>query len=66
MFIDADEDVQKAQYKLDYIDQILTYLDSILKMVSNRSYQIKNAIEWERFKSEYRMNLKFVRRTKFI
>lgn len=51
MFIDADEDVQKASYKLDYIEQILSYLESILKMVNNRSYQIKNAIEWERFKS---------------
>ena len=51
MFLDADEDIQKAQYKLDYIEQILTYLDSILRMVNNRSYQIKNAIEWERFKS---------------
>lgn len=51
MFIYADEDIQKAQYKTDYIDQILTYLDSILRMVNNRSYQIKNAIDWERFKS---------------
>ena len=51
MFIDADEDVRKVQYKLAYIDQTLTFLESVLKQINNRTFQIKNAIEWEKFKN---------------
>ena len=53
MFLEADEDLQKLSLKIEYINQILTYLDSILKMISNRTYQIKNAIEWQRFKGGF-------------
>jgi hypothetical protein len=28
---------------------MLDYLESILKVIQNRTYQIKNAIEWQRF-----------------
>ena len=51
MFISADDDVIKLQLKIDYIDQLLIFLDSILRQLSNRNYQIKNAIDWEKFKA---------------
>ena len=51
MFIDADEDVRKLQYKIDYIEQVIFFLDGVLKQITSRNYQIKNAIEWERFQS---------------
>lgn len=51
MFIDADEDIRKLQYKIDYIEQVIFFLDGVLKQISSRNYQIKNAIEWERFQS---------------
>ena len=51
MFIGADEEVRKLQYKIDYIDQVLYFLDSILRMINNRNFQIKNAIDWEKFKN---------------
>jgi hypothetical protein len=51
MFIEADEEYQKVVLKVDYIDQILTFLDSILRQINNRTYQIKNAIEWEKFQN---------------
>ena len=51
MFIDADEDIRKLQYKIDYIEQIIFFLDGVLKQITSRNYQIKNAIEWERFQS---------------
>ena len=51
MFIEADEDVQKIQYKIDYIEQVLFFLDGVLRMINNRTYHIKNAIEWKRFQS---------------
>ena len=33
----------------EYYDTMLTYLESILKVIQNRTYQIKNAIEFMRF-----------------
>ena len=51
MFIDADEDVRKLQLKIDYIEQTIFFLDGVLRQINNRNYQIKNAIEWERFQS---------------
>ena len=51
MFIGADADVRKLQYKIDYIDQVLYFLDSVLRMINNRTFQIKNAIDWEKFKN---------------
>ena len=51
MFISADDDVIKLQLKIDYIEQLLIFLDSILRQLSNRNYQIKNAIDWEKFKA---------------
>jgi len=37
--------------KIDYYDTMLVYIESILKMIQNRTYQIKNAIEFMRFNS---------------
>ena len=51
MFIGADEEVRKLQYKIDYIEQVLYFLDSVLRMLNNRNFQIKNAIDWEKFKN---------------
>ena len=51
MFIDADEDIKKLQYKIAYIEQTLAFLESVLKQINNRTFQIKNAIEWEKFKN---------------
>ena len=53
MFIDADEDIRKLQYKIAYIEQTLAFLESVLRQINNRTYQIKNAIEWEKFKSGF-------------
>jgi hypothetical protein len=53
MFIEADEDVSKLQYKIDYIDQVLFFLDGVLRMINNRTYHIKNAIEWKRFQNGF-------------
>tara|TARA_B100000902_G_scaffold375598_1_gene405766 strand:+ start:59 stop:487 length:429 start_codon:yes stop_codon:yes gene_type:complete len=51
MFIGADDDIRKLQYKIDYIEQTIFFLDGVLRQINSRNYQIKNAIEWERFQS---------------
>lgn len=49
MFIESDDDVKKLQYKIDYIEQVVFFLDGVLRMINNRTYHIKNAIEWKKF-----------------
>jgi hypothetical protein len=51
--MDADEDLIKSVSKIDYYQTMLSYLESILKTILNRTYQIKNAIEYMRFTAGY-------------
>ena len=51
IYINADEDIQKVQAKIVYQEAIVNYLEQILRMINNRSFTIKNAIEWRRFTS---------------
>ena len=53
MFIEADDDITKLQYKIDYIEQVLFFLDGVLRMINSRTYHIKNAIEWKRFNAGF-------------
>ena len=48
-YLDADEKLSNASLKIEYYDTMLAYLESILKVIQNRTYQIKNAIEFMRF-----------------
>ena len=50
-YLDADDKLSSASLKIDYYDTMLVYLESILKVIQNRTYQIKNAIEFMRFNS---------------
>jgi hypothetical protein len=49
IYIDADEEVIKARLKVRYNEIILEFLESVLKTISNRTFQVKNAIDWRRF-----------------
>lgn len=53
LYLEADEKLSKIRLKIDYYDTMLRYLEEILKQISNRTYQIKNAIEWRRFTAGY-------------
>ena len=50
-YLDADEKLSNCSLKIDYYDTMLNYLEEILKQVSNRTYQIKNSIDFMRFSS---------------
>jgi hypothetical protein len=50
-YLDADEVLSQASLKVDYYDVMLNYLQDILKMIHQRNYQIKNAIDFQRFAS---------------
>lgn len=49
VYLESDDEVINLEAKIKFVDQILFYLDHVLRMISNRGYQIKNAIEWEKF-----------------
>ena len=46
-YIDADERMQTVVAKIKYYDVMLTYLEDIVKQINNRSYQLKNIIDWQ-------------------
>jgi hypothetical protein len=50
-YLDADQSLSQISLKVEYYDVMLNYLQDILKMIHNRTYQIKNAIEYQRFAS---------------
>ena len=50
-YMDADESLSQASLKVEYYDVMLSYLQDILKMIHNRTYQIKNALEFMKFAS---------------
>ena len=52
-YMDADENMKNINLKIDYYETQMNYLESILKQINNRTYQIKNAIEWNKFISGY-------------
>ena len=52
-YLDADEKLSEASMKIEYYDVMINYLDSILRQISNRTYQIKNSIEWHKFQAGY-------------
>ena len=50
-YLDADDKLSSVSLKVEYYDTMLNYLESILRVIQNRTYQIKNAIEFIRFQS---------------
>ena len=49
--LEADEKLTNIDLKIRYYDTELKFLEEIIKNVSNRTFQIKNAIEWNRFQA---------------
>tara|TARA_Y100001938_G_C8089056_1_gene433928 strand:- start:2039 stop:2473 length:435 start_codon:yes stop_codon:yes gene_type:complete len=49
LYMDSDEDLQKLSNKVAYQKEKISYLDSILKSINNRQWNIRNAIEWRKF-----------------
>ena len=51
--LDADEKLSTIDLKVRYYDVMLKFLEEIIKTVSNRTFQIKNAIEWNKFQAGF-------------
>lgn len=42
----ADEKIQTIELKIKYYNVMLTYLEDIIKQINNRSFILKNIIDW--------------------
>ena len=51
--MEADEKLSTAAMKIRYYDVTLKFLEEIIRNISGRTYQIKNAIEWQKFQSGF-------------
>ena len=47
-YVNADQDMCVIFNKKDTLDEIIEYLKGIIKELNNRTWQIKNAIEWHK------------------
>jgi len=50
-YLKADDELIKLEQKVTYVQSVVDYLDRTVKIISNRGFQIKNAIDWRKFTS---------------
>lgn len=48
-FLEGDDDILALEGHIKCIDQVLYYVDNVMKQITNRGFQVKSAIEWEKF-----------------
>lgn len=49
LYLNSDKELIESKSKVDYCIYVLNYLSDILKMIHNRSFQIRDSIEWSKF-----------------
>ena len=47
--LEGDEELIRCKDKMEYFKTILQYLEEVLKIINNRSFQINNAVKWQKF-----------------
>ena len=48
-YLEGDEDILVLEAEIKYTEIVLNYLDSVMRQITNRGFQIKSAIDWEKF-----------------
>ena len=51
VYIESDEDIIKMENKIVYLETVVKYVDGVLKSISARGWDIKNAIQWKNFEA---------------
>ena len=49
IYMNSDDDLNKIKLNIDYQKEKVNYLESILKGIMNRHWQIRSAIDWRKF-----------------
>ena len=52
-YLEADDKLTTIDLKIRYYDVMLKFLEEIIKNISGRTYQIKNAIDWHQFQTGF-------------
>lgn len=50
IYIEGDKDIQSLLVKKAYIEEVLRFVEDVLKQINQRNYHIKNCIDFLRFK----------------
>ena len=50
-YIQSNEEYIKAKQKVDYLNTTIDFLDRTIRQITNKTFTIKNAIEWRKFTS---------------
>lgn len=51
IYLDADDELQRAKLKRDSYKMVLEYLEYVVKSIQTRNFDIKNIIEWNKFQA---------------
>lgn len=51
LYLDSDEELQQLIARVDIQKQKISFLESVIKIINNRGFLIKNAIDWQKFTS---------------
>jgi hypothetical protein len=49
-YVEADDDIINLSLKIGMQEEKVNYLESIIKMINNRGFQLKTIVDFERFK----------------
>jgi hypothetical protein len=48
-FLSGDIDLNTLRVKIDYLETMIYFLESVLSQIKARDWQIKTAVEWKKF-----------------
>lgn len=48
-FLAGDSDLNTMRVKIDYLETMIYFLESVLSQIKARDWQLKSAIEWKKF-----------------
>ena len=49
--VECDDDMVRINSQIDYLNLTIDYITEVIKMIHNRSFQIKHAIDYQKFQS---------------
>ena len=48
-YVESDDDIIRMKQQVVLIEEKIHYLDAVIRMINNRGFQIKNALDWLKF-----------------
>ena len=49
-YVESDDDIIKLKETIALMEEKINYIDSVIRMINNRCFQIKSAIDWIKYK----------------